>query len=230
MNDCERTLYCIMSWIYDLLFLVVFAFAAVASWRKGFLAGLTELIGAVVGVGVAVWASRMMAGPIYDQFLSGSVTEKVETAVAQSGGDLAAAVQGLDFLPETVRSTLVQMVQGAGDLLPDQITTALEPILLPFVQVLLFVAVCFVVRLIFRLLVSIFRGINGVPLVGGVNRALGLVLGLFTGALDCWLLALLLWFVASVTAGSLEWLTPGVLQQSVGYRFFGAFNPFLTYY
>lgn len=99
MNDCERTLYCIMSWIYDLLFLVVFAFAAVASWRKGFLAGLTELIGAVVGVGVAVWASRMLAGPIYDQFLSGSVTEKVETAVAQSGGDLATAVQGLDFLP-----------------------------------------------------------------------------------------------------------------------------------
>ena len=46
--------------------------------------------------------------------------------MAQSGGDLAAAVQGLDFLPETVRSTLVQMLQGAGDLLPDQITTALE--------------------------------------------------------------------------------------------------------
>ena len=230
MNDCERTLYCIMSWIYDLLFLVVFAFAAVASWRKGFLAGLTELIGAVVGVGVAVWASRMLAGPIYDQFLSGSVTEKVESAVAQSGGDLATAVQGLDFLPETVRSTLVQMVQGAGNLLPDQITTALEPILLPFVQVLLFVAVCFVVRLIFRLLVSIFRGINGVPLVGGVNRALGLVLGLFTGALDCWLLALLLWFVASVTAGSLEFLTLHILNQSVGYSIFGAFNPFLTHY
>ena len=60
----------------------------------------------------------MLAGPIYDQFLSGSVTEKVETAVAQSGGDLAAAVQGLDFLPETVRSTLVQMVQGRGTCCP----------------------------------------------------------------------------------------------------------------
>lgn len=219
-----------MAWIYDLLFLAVFAFAAVASWRKGFLAGLTELIGAVLGVGIAVWASRTLAPPIYDQFVSGSVSEKVETAVAQSGGDLATAVQSLDFLPDTVRETLAQLVQSAGNTLPDQISTALEPVLLPFVQVLLFVVLCMVVRWVFRLLVGLLRQVNGIPLLGGVNRLFGLVLGLATGALDCWLLALLLWFIASVTAGSLEFLTLHILDQSVGYSFFGSFNPFLTHY
>lgn len=219
-----------MAWIYDLIFLAVFAFAAVASWQKGFLASLTELIGAVLGVGIAVWASRTLAPPIYDQFVSGSVSEKVETALAQSGGDLAAAVQGMDFLPETVRETLAQLVQGAGNTLPDQITTALEPVVLPFVQVLLFVVLCMVVRWVFRLLVGLLRHVNGIPLLGGVNRLFGLAMGLVTGALDCWLLALLLWFVASVTAGSLEFLTLNVLNQSVGYGIFGAFNPFLTHY
>lgn len=219
-----------MAWIYDLIFLTVFAFAAVASWQKGFLAGLTELIGAVLGVGIAVWASRTLAPPIYDQFVSGSVSEKVETALAQSGGDLAAAVQGMDFLPETVRETLAQLVQGAGNTLPDQITTALEPVVLPFVQVLLFVVLCMVVRWVFRLLVGLLRHVNGIPLLGGVNRLFGLAMGLVTGALDCWLLALLLWFIASVTAGSLEFLTLNVLDQSVGYGIFGAFNPFLTHY
>lgn len=219
-----------MDWIYDLLFLILFAYAAAASWRKGFLAGLTELIGAVLGVGVAVWASRTLAPPIYEQFVSGSVSEKVEAAVAQSGGDLAAAVQGMDFLPAAVRDTLAQLVQGAGDTLPEQITTALQPILLPFVQVLLFVVLCMVVRWVFRLLVGLLRHVNGVPLLGGVNRLFGLGLGLVTGALDCWLLALLLWFLASVTAGSLEFLTFAILDKSVGYTFFSAFNPFLTYY
>ncbi len=219
-----------MAWIYDLIFLAVFAFAAVISWKKGFLASLTELIGAVVGVGVAVWASRTLATPIYDQFVSGSVSEKVETAVAQSGGDLASAVQGLDFLPETVRDTLSQLVQGAGDTLPEQITTALEPVLLPFVQVLLFVVLCLVVRWVFQLLVGLLRHVNGVPLLGGVNRLFGLLLGLVTGALDCWLLALLLWFLASVTAGSVEFLTLHTLDQSVGYSLFGAYNPFLVHY
>lgn len=219
-----------MAWIYDLLFLILFAYAAAASWRKGFLAGLTELIGAVLGVGVAVWASRTLAPPIYEQFVSGSVSEKVEAAVAQSGGDLAAAVQGMDFLPAAVRDTLAQLVQGAGDTLPEQIATALQPILLPFVQVLLFVVLCMVVRWVFRLLVGLLRHVNGVPLLGGVNRLFGLALGLVTGALDCWLLALLLWFLASVTAGSLEFLTFAILDKSVGYTFFSAFNPFLTYY
>ena len=219
-----------MAWIYDLLFLILFAYAAAASWRKGFLAGLTELIGAVLGVGGAVWASRTLAPPNYEQFVSGSVSEKVEAAVAQSGGDLAAAVQGMDFLPAAVRDTLAQLVQGAGDTLPEQITTALQPILLPFVQVLLFVVLCMVVRWVFRLLVGLLRHVNGVPLLGGVNRLFGLALGLFTGALDCWLLALLLWFLASVTAGSLEFLTFAILDKSVGYTFFSAFNPFLTYY
>lgn len=218
------------AWMYDVLFLALFAFAAVLSWRKGFLAGLIELIGAVLGVGVAVWASRALAPAVYAQFLSGSVTEKVQAAVAQSGGDLAAAVQGLDFLPDSLRATLTGLLQSAGDALPEQIAAAMQTLLLPFVQVLLFLVCCMVVRWVFRLLVGLLRHVNGVPLLGGVNRLFGLLLGLCTGALDCWLLALLLWFLASVTAGSVEFLTAGVLQQSVGYSFFSALNPFLVHY
>ena len=120
------------------MFVIVFAFAAVASWRKGFLASLAELVGTVVAAGVAVCASSTLAGPVYETFLSGSVSAKVESAVAQSGGDLAAAVQGMEFLPATVRETLSTMVQGAGSVLPEQITSALQPILLPFVQLLIF--------------------------------------------------------------------------------------------
>ena len=218
------------SLIYDLLFLAVFSFAAVKSWQKGFLAGLAELIGAVFGVGVAVWGSRTLAPGIYEKFLSGTVTEKVEAAVAQSGGDIAAAVQGLDFLPDSLRTTLAEAIQTAGGQLPEKVTSLLEPVILPLVQVVLFVLLCVVVRWAFGLLIAVLRGINGVPLVGGVNQVLGLVLGLCTGALDCWLLALVLWFAASVTAGSLGWLNTAVLQRSIGYSFFGAFNPFLTHY
>ena len=218
------------SLIYDLLFLAVFSFAAVKSWQKGFLAGLAELIGAVLGVGVAVWGSRTLAPGIYEKFLSDTVAEKVEAAVAQSGGDIAAAVQGLDFLPDSLRTTLAEAIQTAGGQLPEKVTSLLEPVILPLVQVVLFVLLCVVVRWAFSLLIAVLRGINGVPLVGGVNQVLGLVLGLCTGALDCWLLALVLWFAASVTAGSLTWLTTAVLQRSIGYSFFGAFNPFLTHY
>ena len=189
--------------VYDFIFLAVFSFAAVKSWQKGFLAGLTELIGAVLGVGIASWGSRTLAPEVYFSFFSDSVSTRVEQAVAQSGGDIAAAVQGLDFLPESIRAALAAGLQTAGDQLPEKINA---------------------------LLVRLLRGVNLIPLVGGANRLLGLVLGLVTGAFDCWLLALLLWFAASITTGQIDWLTTGVLQRSVGYSLFGAFNPFLLHY
>ena len=200
--------------VYDFIFLAVFSFAAVKSWQKGFLAGLTELIGAVLGVGIASWGSRTLAPEVYLSFFSDSVSTRVEQAVAQSGGDIAAAA-------------LAAGLQTAGDQLPEKINALLEPLFLPLVQAVLFVLLCMIVRWVFALLVRLLRGVNLIPLVGGANRLLGLVLGLVTGAFDCWLL---LWFAASITTGQIDWLTTGVLQRSVGYSLFGAFNPFLLHY
>ena len=112
--------------IYDFLFLAIFSFAAVKSWQKGFLAGLTELVGAVLGVGVAVWGSRTLAPEVYTRFFSDSVTARVNEAVAQSGGDIAAALQQLDFLPESLRNAAANALQTAGDQLPEKLTALLE--------------------------------------------------------------------------------------------------------
>ena len=213
--------------VYDFIFLAVFSFAAVKSWQKGFLAGLTELIGAVLGVGIASWGSRTLAPEVYLSFFSDSVSTRVEQAVAQSGGDIAAAVQGLDFLPESIRAALAAGLQTAGNQLPEKINALLEPLFLPLVQALLFVLLCIIVRWVFALLVRLLRGVNLIPLVGGANRLLGLVLGLANGAVDCWLLALALWFLVGVTGGKLSWLNGYILSQSVGYGIFGSINPFV---
>ena len=141
--------------VYDFIFLAVFSFAAVKSWQKGFLAGLTELIGAVLGVGIASWGSRTLAPEVYLSFFSDSVPTRVEQAVAQSGGDIAAAVQGLDFLPESIRAALAAGLQTAGDQLPEKINALLEPLFLPLVQAVLFVLLCMIVRWVFALLVRL---------------------------------------------------------------------------
>ena len=125
-----------------------------------------------------------------------------------------------------VKSVICSRVKGVYK----EINALLEPLFLPLVQAVLFVLLCMIVRWVFALLVRLLRGVNLIPLVGGANRLLGLVLGLVTGAFDCWLLALLLWFAASITTGQIDWLTTGVLQRSVGYSLFGAFNPFLLHY
>ena len=91
----------------------------------------------------------------------------------------------------------------------------------------MFVVLCSVLRIVVALLVKLLQCVNVVPLVGGVNRLLGLVLGLCTGAVDCWLLALVLWFLANLAGGRVAFLQLSVLNQSAVYRLFGAFNPFV---
>lgn len=216
-----------ISLIYDLIFLVLFAVVAVRSWHRGFLASLAELIGAIFGVGIAIWASQTMAPQIYEKFLGASVADRVEAAITQSNGNIAEALQGITFLPESMQQSLLDMLTNAGSDVPAKVAEALQPLILPFVQVLLFVVLCVVVRWVFRLLVSVLRWFNGVPLLGSVNRLLGLVLGLANGAVDCWLLALALWFLVGVTGGKLSWLNGYVLSQSVGYGIFGGINPFM---
>ena len=208
-----------ISMVYDLLFLIVFAVVAVCSWHKGFLASLAELIGAVFGVGIAVWASQTAAPQIYEKFLSASVANRVELALRESNGNIAEALQGISFLPESMQQSLLNLLNDAGSDVPAKIAEALQPLILPFVQVLLFVVLC--------VLVGALRWFNGVPLLGSVNRLLGLVLGLANGAVDCWLLALALWFLVGVTGGKLSWLNGYILSQSVGYGIFGSINPFV---
>ena len=50
-----------------------------------------------------------------------------------------------------------------GSDVPAKIAEALQPLILPFVQVLLFVVLCVLVRWVFRLLVGALRWFNGKP-------------------------------------------------------------------
>ena len=159
-----------MPYIYDILFLALFAVAAVCSWRKGFLAGLAELAGTLFSAAAAMVGSRTLAPQFYDWFVREAVTEKVQQAVNETGTGLDGTLQGLEFLPDTLRETLSGLVDTAGSGLTDQIGALLEPVILPLVQVLVFVVLCLMLRVVVAVLVKLLRLVNVVPLVGGLNR------------------------------------------------------------
>ena len=103
-----------ISLVYDLLFLIVFAVVAVCSWHKGFLASLAELIGAVFGVGIAVWASQTAAPQIYEKFLSASVANRVELALRESNGNIAEACRASAFCRNPLQQSLLNLTERCG--------------------------------------------------------------------------------------------------------------------
>lgn len=216
--------------IYDLIFLAIVLFAALYGRKKGLLAGLFGLAGAVFGIFAAMIVSRQGAAWFYGEVLGRSISRQVETAVEAAGGDLAAAIDGLAFLPEAMRLQLAAMLGETTLSLPAQVVALLEPLLLPLIQVVIFIAAWLVIRLVFHLVSKLLQGVNHLPLVGGLNRTLGLLLGLVNGVLDCWLLSLALWLAASMLQGNPPFLSLAVLRQSTIYSLLANVNPFLTYY
>lgn len=222
--------YSITGFLYDLLFVVVLILTASSGWRRGFLSSLMLLIGGVAGIFGAVLVARTAGPVIYNDYVGASIAEKVSAALAESGGDAAAAVQSLTFLPESIRQTLVDtMTEITGEATP-HVIEVLEPIVLPLIQVILFLVVCVAVRWLFRALAWALRGCNSIPLVGSLNRLLGLVLGALTGVLNCWLLSLGLWLAGMLANGQVEFLRSSVMGQSFIYSLLSGLNPFTVYY
>lgn len=215
--------------IYDLIFLAVVLFVAFRGKSNGLLAGVAGLVGSLVGVFGAIWAARAWSVPLYTNFLGASIGEKVNEAIAQSGGDFAAAIAGLEMLPESIRTGLAQLAQDAtGDIAP-RVITALEPLLLPLVQAVIFLVACVVIKLVFSVLVHLLRSFNELPLLGSLNQMLGFAFGFVIGLVDCWLLSIALWLVANLTNGSLSFLNQGVLDGSFFYPILATANPFLAH-
>lgn len=218
--------------IYDLVFVAILVITALHGRHQGLLAGLMALAGAVLGILGAVWAAGWLAPMIYADHIGVAVSQTVTDALVNQGETLSVVMeQYLGFLPKELFDQVLEQLQlalqsSSADI-SQQVVEALEPIFLPLLQAVIFLVLCTLIRWVFRLLAKLLRHCNDLPLVGGVNRTLGLLLGLVTGALDCWMLSLLLWGAASVTGGSLSWLSPDVLSGSMLYSLFIGFNPFL---
>lgn len=222
--------YSITGLLYDILFAVVLICTAAYGWKRGFVSSLMLLIGGVAGIFGAVWAAQAFGPVVYNSYVGTAIAEKVSAALNESGGDVAAAVQSLTFLPEEIRSALLNtMAEITGEATP-QVVAVLEPIILPLIQVIIFLVVCIVIRWLFRALAWALRGFNAIPLVGSLNKALGLVLGALSGALNCWLLSLGLWLLSMLSGGQIEFLRSAALGKSVIYSLLAGFNPFTIYY
>lgn len=196
--------------VYDVIFLLLVLGAAEAGRRRGFASGLVSLIGSVAGIIGGTYGTRVWAGGIYDKYVASHVTDVVADTLEKTGGDLAQAIHALTFLP--------------------QVVNALEPLFLPVIQAVVFLSVWIVVRVLCRMLGRVLRGINAIPLIGGLNRILGFAFGFVSGLLNCWIWSILLWVAANLTGGKLEFLTTATLNRSVIYGLLANLNPFLTRY
>lgn len=116
---------------------------------------------------------------------------------------------------EDSASAVLENISQTGADATDAIAqNAIAPAVTTVLQILIFLLLFALAMLLFRLLSRAFRGVNKVPVLGGVNKVLGGALGVGQGLILAYLAVLALVFLAGVSRGQWPWLTSDALEKT----------------
>ncbi len=221
--------------LIDLILVAVLAATMLRYAKKGFVAGLIGLVGSLVSLALAWFVSGSVSPAVFEKLFRSGLTERMAEALREQGeGGLTVILDGLSgFLPQRFLDEIAGRAaelfhSGAPDLAQRVVEELVAPLVVPLITVVLFFATFVLCRVLVALLVASLTNLNKIPVIGGVNRLLGIAVGFVAGLVHMLLGLCLLWAVVVITNGTLPGLNDAALSGSVLYRLFSAYNPFFT--
>lgn len=220
--------------ILDVILIAVIVLTAFHYKKKGFVAGLLDLVGNLLALLVAWIASDRISPTVFENFFKQGLIEKITQTVQEQGtSGLTMLVKNFSsILPggmadEVTRSLQEILGSGAPDLAVRIVDTILTPLIVPMITVVLFFIAFAVCKLVISMLVAVLTNINKIPVIGSVNELLGILVGVAGGVLNVVLLLCLIWAVVAITNNNLPVLNNDMLSGSMMYSLFSKYNPFL---
>ena len=188
------------STIATIVVLVILAFLVINGFRKGFLRILLTTFSLVITLLLAAALVKPVSEFISTKTSIGTgIEEKVEDFISEKMEKVTNAKEDeiIDSLPlpaflkkslqenNTITKYKEQGVTSFKEYAVKNITNII-------VKAMSYLALMIIIFLLLRLLLMLTKFINKVPIIGGVNRILGAVLGLIEGLLIVWALCLLI--------------------------------------
>lgn len=226
------------SFLFDIICTAVWLGLAIHYARKGLLAAVVQIGGNLLSLIGAQQLASWGSGALFDRFFAGSFRERIAVSLSEGGAvDLnRIAQQYAGFLPESIRRQVVEACQRALDgLLTDNalvvadtiVQDVIRPLLTPVFSLVLFFLCFAALRMLISLLVTVLGLVNRLPVLGAVNRTLGMVVGALAGLADVFLGLCVVWALMIISGGNLPLLNEAALGGSLWYQLFNQINPFV---
>lgn len=225
-----------MSVFLDGLILVVLLLFTLNGIRKGIVRSIISFIGITLAVFLSSFLGRAAAELIYSSFIKQGIIDSVSSSVSNTIGQGTDSIirEIMDCLPDFITVLVPEL--DSSDYLTDAINSgadsaayAVEKLVSPIITGVISV---FAVILIFLLLIIIVRLISNtvartfqIPVLLGINRVFGGVLGFLSGSVFIMLVVLIIRLIASLTSDN-TFITQQVYYQTYLFRFFNSFNIF----
>ncbi len=181
----------------DFLCLLICGLLGLNGYRRGAINSLIKFGGFIASFIIArlfspILAKSLVEWPLFSGFLQTLKIDQIRQSLLAS---LQADGLASQFYQLSENALIQQSVDGLN-----------EAVLFVIAQFISFGLIVILVSLAIGLLQSVFRGIHKVPVIGGINRLLGLGIGLIIGLAFCFLMVWIFSIIDLYNTEALNWL------------------------
>lgn len=193
-----------MQAILDILIVVIFLSLAIMGWRKGLFRTVMSFASYIIAFAAANIFSPTLSAYISESFLAkriqDSILERFASILASpvesfdinvllkdQPGEFVRILKDFGFSPEDVSSFVSQKGGEAGSAVNSYVAqNVAAPVVDALSGAIAFAAIFVGALIVLRIVTFIVDKIIKLPVIGTINRVFGLILGIISGALLCY--------------------------------------------
>ncbi len=224
-----------MSYVIDIIIVLILIFTTWSGYKKGVVKSLTDLFGAVAAAVLASAVAVSVSDLIYESFVREGVYNRVFEILDKS--DPSIAVRSFfETLPTFViellegrgitQASLVDAAVGTSEVATNAIVDAVAPVFILIIQFFALIILFILFIIVIKALSGLLTGILKFPVLAQLNQGLGSVFGLLFGLVIAWLFVITIQFGSGLIGEAISAEVVKAFEDSVVSNLILNYNPF----
>lgn len=231
--------------ILDLMVIAIVLIYVIVSAKRGFVRTLIELVGFGLSIYLSFLIGGAVANGVYDTVIEPSIVDtvvaKVDETATGSINDAIDAVwesvpktieqtaQHLGITPASVKNSIdtatLDTTAGAQQVALEVTDAVARPVIVPLIKTLVAIVLFIVLMFVVKLLAKVINRAFSLPLIGGLNRTLGGLLGFAKGLIVAAVVCILLSTIVAVTTNGFLFFTAANIERTALFKLLAGFSP-----
>lgn len=228
-----------MPYILDAAFLIIIAVCVIVAYNRGFAHTVISFVGTIASAVAAALLSNKFALSVYQKLMEPNLYKATKAKINElvySGGFYDKIVDVKELLPDFLKAfadnsayspeKISDMLAGSAEQAAQSIMEGvIEPLATQLLSMILFFVMFSLFLVAVAVIVKVADKIFEAPVIGGINRFLGGVLGLLQGGVICLAAAVLVTMFVNFTSNSNSYLNQSTVDNSLAAHYFFDYNP-----
>ncbi|WP_407386192.1 CvpA family protein [Ruminococcus sp.] len=223
--------------IFDIFLIAVFILLIIINIRRGALRALAGVLASLISLFASTALGTVLAETVYTSLFYPAISKSIVNAVSEKGADVAGKVADslpkwlsgvLDAAGGDVAKILEQPIANAGDSVAKAVDTAIRPIAISLLTFCITLVLFLIFFIILRFLIAKpLQKVAELPVINGINRFFGALIGLLEAFLIVSMAAYLIKLVLSHSGSQFGWFSESTIYNSFIFYHFYSGNIFI---